>query len=291
MPKPLISNDFDPIAPALRVVPGNLREIPANVARNSRNASAKWGSPKSSREIAEMLVPNPETANSVENFRRNVANWYPVIRQAYCWMPEQELRIGSGKGTRYTPFCCEQMEALMNATAQGSYGDWIASVHQDHAEDYATYQAQAVQAAEPVQTPVQPAITALDGELIDTVSTVPASTIPASQLVTFNETSYRVGGSLVNVNVGALNITVQAADASPIQAQTQFYEDLAAQAASVLNQGFTAEAQAEYVEAKAQVGNAIAGMKANALLNLVRQQQTEPAPGKPSESENSGSVS
>ncbi len=281
MSQPLNSIDSSASIPDLRVLPGNLREFPGSAAGNSR----KWTSPQSSRAIAEILVPDPSVPNSVDNFRRNVTNWYPVIRDAYCWLPESDLRTGSGKGTRYTPFCCEQMEALMNATAQGSYGDWIASVHQDHAEDYATYQAQAV------QTPLQPAITALDGELIDTVSTVPASTVPASQLVTFNETSYRVGGSLVNVNVGALNITVQAADTSPIQAQTQFYEDLAAQAASVLNQGFTAEAQAEYVEAKAQVGNAIAGMKANALLNLVRQQQTEPAPGKPSESENSGSVS
>lgn len=287
MSEPLNSTNFAPVAPALRVVPGNLREIPANVARNSRNASAKWDSPKSSREIAEMLVPNPETANSVENFRRNVANWYPVIRQAYCWMPEQELRIGSGKGTRYTPFCCEQMEALMTATTQGSYGDWIAAVHQAHAEDYAAYQAQCVQSTQPVQTPVEPAQTTaqttLEGELLDPV--------PAGQLVTLNETSYKVGGSLVNVNIGALNITVQAADTKPIEAQTSYYEDLSAQAASVLNQSLIAQTEASYDDATAQIHNAIAGMKANALLNLVQKQAQPQTPGKPTAENGSGTIS
>lgn len=283
MSETLNSTNFAPVVPDLRVVSGNLREIPATLPRNSRNASAKWDAPKSSREIAEILVPNSEAANSVENFRRNVANWYPVIRQAYCWMPEQELRIGSGKGTRYTPFCCEQMEALMTATTQGSYGDWIAAVHQVHAEDYAAYQSQCVQSAQPVPTTVEPAQTALEGELVDPV--------PAGQLVTLNETSYKVGGSLVNVNIGALNITVQAADTKPIEAQTSYYEDLSAQAASVLDQSLTAQTEASYNDAAAQIHNAIAGMKANALLNLVQKQAQPQVPGKPITEEVSGTTS
>ena len=284
MPEPLSSTDFAPVVPDLRVVSGNLREIPATLARNSRNASTKWDAPKSSREIAEILVPNPETANSVENFRRNVANWYPVIRQAYCWLPETDLRSGSGKGTRYTPFCCEQMEALMLSTTQGrSYEDWIVAVHQAHAEDYAAYQAdhqeaQAVQGSKPVE----PAQIPLEGELFDPVR--------ADQLVTLNQTSYRVGGSLVNVSVGSLNITVQSADTSPIQAQTQQYKDLANQAAAVLNQGLIVRTGALYDDATAQIENAIAGMQANALLSVVQKQAEPQAPGKPDE-EGSGTTS
>ena len=133
MAEPFEESNFASLVPELRLIPGSRQDCSQPDTGNSQTVSEKWLHPRSSREIAEILNTD----------RRNISNWYLVVRRVYCWLPEAELKIGAGKATRYTPFCCQQFESLQAVTGQGKgYDDWIASVHQAYPEAIAAYSAQ-----------------------------------------------------------------------------------------------------------------------------------------------------
>jgi hypothetical protein len=109
------------------------RTIPELIPESCENPARipEWTKPLSSTEIAEILASfcgDGGDERAVKTFQRNICNWYKAVREAYCWLPETNLRIGNGKNTRYTSFCCQQFETLAQVGKDG-YDLWIASVH------------------------------------------------------------------------------------------------------------------------------------------------------------------
>lgn len=81
---------------------------------------------------------------------RAVQNWHPIIKAAYRWLPETDLKTGTGKNTRYTPLAIKAMAELKAARASGQTADdWIEAVH--------TANADKLQPPQPEQ-PIQPEV-------------------------------------------------------------------------------------------------------------------------------------
>ncbi len=169
--KPLAKESFEPKTAEILEFPRSVLEEFQQVSTNLSRIP-EWQSPKSSTEIAEALAPlhgvDPRT------FQRNISNWFLVIKRAYCWFPEGDLRFGIGKLTRYTPFCCQQFETLAQVGKDG-YDLWIASVHDSHRDVYQTW----------LQNRIEQVDEVVDGEIEETPAASTASqgaiTVHASQ--------------------------------------------------------------------------------------------------------------
>ncbi|OKH35812.1 hypothetical protein NIES2101_37395 [Calothrix sp. HK-06] len=61
--------------------------------------------------------------------KRMIQLWFPLVQQAYPWMPESELKIGRGKYLKYSTFCIEQFLAIQKAKTEGKTNEeWLNSV-------------------------------------------------------------------------------------------------------------------------------------------------------------------
>ncbi len=84
-----------------------------------------------------------ELAKDFKTTDRSIQNWYGIVATAYNWLPESELKTGTGKNTRYTSLCIAKMTELKAARDAGqTANDWIASVQQQNAEEIAAHQSQ-----------------------------------------------------------------------------------------------------------------------------------------------------
>jgi hypothetical protein len=118
----------------------------------------------SSEFVIECRNPLPEFGNELRSaselarhFKvtdRAIQNWYPIIKGAYYWLPEGELKAGTGKNTRYLPPAIKAMMQLKAARANGQTADdWVASIHQENAETIATWKAS--QSKQPTEQPIE----------------------------------------------------------------------------------------------------------------------------------------
>lgn len=128
--KPLATEFFAPKTAEILEFPSRtpeslLEAVPEPLSNFTR--IPEWTEPLSSKQIAEVFAVQFEGA--IASWQRNISNWFPVICEAYKWLPETDLRFGSGKNTRYTPFCCQQFETLAQIGKDG-YATWIESVHE-----------------------------------------------------------------------------------------------------------------------------------------------------------------
>lgn len=81
---------------------------------------------------------------------RAVQNWHPIIKTAYRWLSEADLKTGTGKNTRYTPLAIKAMAELKAARASGQTADdWVAAVHAAN-----TDKLQPLQSKQPIQPEV-----------------------------------------------------------------------------------------------------------------------------------------
>lgn len=61
--------------------------------------------------------------------KRMIQLWFPLVQQAYPWMPESELKLGRGKYLKYSVFCVEQFLSIQKAKAEGKTNEeWLHSV-------------------------------------------------------------------------------------------------------------------------------------------------------------------
>jgi hypothetical protein len=117
-------------------------------------------------EIREPILESiPEFDNEPKSARvladyfgvtdRAIQNWYPIVRSAYCWLPETDLKIGTGKNTRYLPPVIKAMVELKAARVNGQTADeWVATVHRENKEAITNWKASQL----PQQQPTLPAV-------------------------------------------------------------------------------------------------------------------------------------
>lgn len=127
---------------------------------------------ESSPEFVTEFENQPRSASELARHfgvtDRAVQNWYPIIKSAYLWMPETDLRVGTGKNTRYLPPAVKAMTELRDARSNGQTADqWVASVHRENGEAIAAFKASQLPAIKPeVTVESNSALTLLNPEVL-----------------------------------------------------------------------------------------------------------------------------
>jgi hypothetical protein len=121
--------NFEPIEQideSLGVVRELLREPVAEIREPILESVLEFDNePKSARTLAEHFGITD----------RAIQNWFKIVADAYCWLPETDLKMGDGKNTRYLPFTISAMQALRIARQSGQTGsDWITAIHNANAD-------------------------------------------------------------------------------------------------------------------------------------------------------------
>jgi hypothetical protein len=125
---------FEPIQEDSRNASTTLRELFRETVPEVRESGDEG---KTSMKSAVELAKDFKTSD------RSIQNWYGIVTTAYSWLPEAELKTGTGKNTRYTALCIAKMGELKAARDAGqTANDWIASIQQQNAEAIAAYQSQ-----------------------------------------------------------------------------------------------------------------------------------------------------
>lgn len=119
---------FEPQPPVLRVMPSVAvpeKDEPA-IERGSGTTAEEPkpqpSEPRSSTEIAAQYGAS----------QRTFLDWYKIVRQAYFWVEETDLRKGVSDKTRYTPLFQELLTKFKKSGL--TQADWIASVHAANAD-------------------------------------------------------------------------------------------------------------------------------------------------------------
>ena len=174
----LEQKDFQPLANNTQKTSDPLREAFHELRELSANGDFAQ-TPKSSSELAAHFGCTKEA----------IQDWFKVITQAYCWMPVVELKFGTGRNTRYSSFCIQQMSNLKASRETGLTGsDWIASIHQENAEAIAVWKAsQLPQPQSQPQSQLQPEPTVTIPEITGGLMNLP-SLVPVQSIVTQGET-------------------------------------------------------------------------------------------------------
>ena len=117
---------IEQIDESLGVVRELLREPVAEIRKPILESVLEFDNePKSARTLAEHFGITD----------RAIQNWFKIVADAYCWLPETDLKMGDGKNTRYLPFTISAMQALRIARQSGQTGsDWITAIHNANAD-------------------------------------------------------------------------------------------------------------------------------------------------------------
>lgn len=127
------------------------------IGEDSRNASTTLREPfresvpefenpipevrESADEVGASMKSAVELAKEFKTSDRSIQNWYGLVATAYSWLPEADLKLGTGKNTRYTSLCIAKMGELKAARDAGlTANDWIARVRQQNEAAIAAYQ-------------------------------------------------------------------------------------------------------------------------------------------------------
>lgn len=98
----------------------NISEPSENLAEPSREGSAK-------SVIFTEFASSQELAQRWATSKKTIQTWISYALRAYCWISEEEFRLGSGNKIRYTRLC---QEVLVEYRSQPlTAEDWIAAVH------------------------------------------------------------------------------------------------------------------------------------------------------------------
>jgi len=169
--------NFEPIEQideSLGVVRELLREPGTEIREQNPEGVPEFDNePKPARLLAERFGVSD----------RAIQNWYPIIRSAYCWLPETEFKMGMGKNTRYPPLAIKAMMELKAARVNGQTADdWVASIHRVNKAAIENWKASQLPKPQPrpVQTITSPQII---GGLMNLPSLLPvdSSIVPQGQ--------------------------------------------------------------------------------------------------------------
>lgn len=130
MTKDLTVEQFENFAQSLEAVIGSSPVSSPKLVSASPEA-ADEPRPKSAREIAEEY--------SISD--RQIQEDLKVVRRAYPWLEQKQLKIGVSAKTRYTPLC-QQLLAQFRASDLTAE-DWIEQVWQSHPVESAPFRSDA----------------------------------------------------------------------------------------------------------------------------------------------------
>ena len=85
-------------------------------------------------EVRAKSTSASELADEFGVSSRTIQGWFKIIRQAYPWINEADLKTGSSAKTRYTPYCQQLIAEFRQAAESMSAEDWVASVHAQNSD-------------------------------------------------------------------------------------------------------------------------------------------------------------
>jgi len=200
--------------------------------------------------------PTPRTAKEISKIYdvsdRTIQDWFKVIRLAYPWLDETQLKVGRSAQTKYTVL----LQELLSDFRESGMGaeEWISAIHFSNADKLPR------EKTLPERSLKQFHLTqAVEVEVVED---------EFQEIQTTSETY--TAQPILQVNLQHLTVTLPEVDTSGLDAQTVQYTSHTAQAVNVLEQFIAADFKAKLTGVLAQNTNLAAALQHSAVVGAVQ---------------------
>jgi len=206
-------------------------------------------------DSSELHHPTPRTAKEIaeiyEVSDRTVQAWFKVVRLAYPWLKEADLKTGRSAQTKYTVLC-QELIADFRESGMGAE-EWVSKIHSSNQDKLPREKTVSERSLEQFHL-----TQALDVEVVE-------GGFPEIQ--TTSET-YSVQ-PILKGDFQNLMVTFPEVDTSGLDAQTLQLHEQTMQAVSALQGFFTADLKAKLTGVLAQNTNLAAAIQNSAVVGVV----------------------